>query len=154
MMTVSSQDRKFIQAASQGNLAEVQTGKLALQKSHDAGVKQVAQHLINDHTKAQQQLATLARSLNVTVPSSPNSEQKAIYQKWSKLSGTAFDNSYLHGELQDHVKTINLFQKEIKAGSNSSVKAYAQQTLPALASHESHLKQVAQQKGNSKTAAR
>jgi len=145
--TVSSTDRQFLTKAAQGNLAEVKTGQLALQKSKAASVRQVAQRLITDHTKAQQQLTSLAQSLHVTLPSAPSDAQQATYKKWSKLSGSAFDNSYLSGQMHDHAVTISLFQKEVNSGSNPSVKAWARQTLPTLSGHATHIKQEAQRMG-------
>jgi len=146
--TVSSMDRQFMMHATQGNLAEVKTGQLALQKSKDASVRQVAQRLITDHTKAQQQLTSLAQSLHVTLPSAPSEEQRATYAKWSKLSGSAFDQSYLSGEMKDHAETIALFQKQVHSGSNARVRSWAQQTLPVLSDHAMQLKQAAQRQGN------
>jgi len=145
--SVSSLDRQFLMKAAQGNLAEVKSAKLALQKTSDAGVKQVAQKILNDHTNAQQQLMRLARSLSVTLPSAPSDAQQATYTKWSKLSGSAFDNSYLSGQMHDHAVTISLFQNEVKSGGNPAVKAWAQQTLPVLSGHAMHLKQEAQRMG-------
>jgi putative membrane protein len=152
--TVSSMDRQFMMKATQGNLAEVKTGQLALQKSKDASVRQVAQRLITDHTKAQQQLTSLAQSLHVTLPSALSEEQRATYAKWSKLSGNSFDTSYLSGQMHDHATTISLFQKEVKSGSNPAVKAWAQKTLPVLSNHAMHVKQAAQRQGNPTAAGR
>lgn len=145
--SVSSLDRQFLIKAAQGNLAEVKSAKLALKKSSDTGVKQVAQRILNDHTKAQQQLTSLARSLSVALPAMPSDTQQATYTKWSKLSGNAFDNSYLSGQMHDHAVTISLFQKEVNSGSNPSVKAWARQTLPTLSGHATHIKQEAQRMG-------
>jgi putative membrane protein len=88
-------DRSFMEQVSQGNLAEVHLGKLALQKSKDSGIKPVAQQIVNDHTVAQQQLQNLARSLSVTLPTGPNASQTATYNNLSAMSGSQFDKAYV-----------------------------------------------------------
>jgi predicted outer membrane protein len=46
--TLSAGDRKFLNAAADGSMAEVELGKLALQNAGDAGVKEFGQRLVDD----------------------------------------------------------------------------------------------------------
>ena len=47
--SVSSGDRKFLEKAAQGGMAEVELGKLAAQKAGSADVKQFGQRMVDDH---------------------------------------------------------------------------------------------------------
>src|SRR4051794_14390277 len=58
---LSEADRTFVKEAAIGGLYEVQAGQLAAQKGSSAEVKQMAQHIVDDHTKANQQLKSLAQ---------------------------------------------------------------------------------------------
>ena len=61
-------DRMFVKKALQGGMAEVQLGQLTLQKSNNDQVKQFAQHMIDDHTKLNDQMKPVAQQVGVAVP--------------------------------------------------------------------------------------
>ena len=123
-------DRQFVAAAASGGVAEVDTARLAEQQAGKAEVKSFAQRMITDHTKANQQLASLASQEGLTAPTEPDAKQKATATKLKTLSGTAFDRAYVKDEIQDHKETIALFQKEAKSSQDPQLKQFASQTLP------------------------
>jgi predicted outer membrane protein len=57
----------FVEQAAMINLFEVASGQLALEKSENQEVKDFAQHIVTDHTKATQRLASVAEEANVEV---------------------------------------------------------------------------------------
>lgn len=144
---VSGADQKFLEEVSSGNLAEVQEAQLALQKSSDSEVKRLAQMIIRDHQKAQQEVQQLAQAHNLTLPMEPNALQKASYTKLSKLSGAAFDKKYVAAQIQEHTNTINTFHMITEVGNNLEVKQFAKKTIPALATHAEGFRQVARRMG-------
>src|SRR5918912_462501 len=79
--------RKFMTAAAQGGLAEVQLGRLAAERGGSEAVKQFGQHMVMDHSKANQELMQLAQRKGITLPTEVSSEQKSEADKLSKLSG-------------------------------------------------------------------
>src|SRR5215217_4760244 len=79
-------DHSFIVNASRANLAEVAAGKLALRKSDDADIRAYARRMIADHTKAQAELAGLARAWKTTVPKAPSALQKREAARLESLS--------------------------------------------------------------------
>ncbi len=62
-VSAQSVDSLFLQAATAGNAFEIETSKLALQKSNNAAIKAFAQRMIDDHTKAQQSVNNLLNQL-------------------------------------------------------------------------------------------
>ena len=130
----SKSDQTFITKAIQGNLAEVQMGKLAQQKGQDSRVRDFGKTLEQDHSTNNQKAEALARSLNITPPSAPNAEQKRMYDQMSKLSGDKFDSEFASHMVTDHRKDIAEFSQETKS-SNAQVANYANQTLPDLKKH-------------------
>lgn len=81
-------DRTFAMKAAQGGLAEVEAGRLAQRKAQDEAVKRFAQHMVEDHSKANEELTSLAKSKNVEVPSAPDRQHQAKMEKLEKLSGS------------------------------------------------------------------
>jgi putative membrane protein len=134
-------DRKFIEDAARGGMAEVQLGQLAAQKAQSSEVKQFGQKMVDDHGKANDQLKSIASSKNVTLPTDLDRAHKRDYDRLSKLSGADFDREYMKHMVSDHKKDVSDFRKEAKSGKDTEVKNFASTTLPTL---EQHL-QMAQQ---------
>ena len=134
---LSSSDRKFVEEAARGGIAEVQLGKLAAQKGASAEVKQFGQRMVDDHSKANDKLQQIASSKGVAVPSEMDAASKREYDKLQKLSGPQFDQEYMKSMVSDHQKDVKDFQKEQKAAKDSDLKAFVTNTLPTL---EEHLK--------------
>jgi putative membrane protein len=138
---VTPSDKRFMRAAAEGNMAEVQLGRLALQKSSNADVRKFAQRMIDDHGKANGELEQVAAKEGVTLPHQPDAKQKATKVTLSKLSGDTFDKAYMQDMLKDHKTDIAHFKTESSSGHNPAVKNFATQTLPTL---ESHLREAEQ----------
>jgi len=126
--------QRFITRAIQGNLAETALGQLAQQKGASDGVRNFGQQLTADHTAANQRATAVATQLGVTPPTEPNSQQKAVYDRMSKLSGAAFDRQFIKHMVDDHKKDIAEYQKESRK-PNDPAAAYANETLPTLQQH-------------------
>jgi putative membrane protein len=130
-------DEHFIKEAAIGGLAEVELGKLASEKAQSADVKRFGQKMVDDHGKANDELKTLAKDKNVTLPTEIDAKHKAVTDRLSKLSGDAFDRAYMQAMLKDHREDVAAFRTESKSGKDGDVKAWAAKTLPTL---EEHLK--------------
>lgn len=132
---LSSSDRKFIDDAVRGGLAEVQLGKLAAQKAASAEVRQFGQRMVADHSKANDRLQQIASSKGVAVPNEMDAASKREYDKLQKLSGPQFDREYMKSMVSDHQKDVKDFQKEQNAARDSDLKAFVTNTLPTLQEH-------------------
>jgi putative membrane protein len=136
---MSAADSKFIKEAAVGGMEEVTLGQLAAQKATDPDVKNFGQKMVDDHSKANDQLKQLASQKGVTVASAlPASKQKEVDQL-SKLSGAAFDKKYVSMMVQDHKKDVAEFKKESTKAKDSDLKSWASTTLPTL---QDHLKMI------------
>jgi putative membrane protein len=125
---------KFLQHVIEGNLAEIQLGKLAQEKSMDDGIRAFGDMLVTDHSAGNEKAMQVASSLGVNAPAEPNKTQKATYDKLSKLSGSAFDRQFAKMMVDDHKRNIREFEKESKS-SNAQVAQFAKDTLPTLREH-------------------
>ena len=135
--TIASGDRKFMEKAAQGGMAEVQLGKLATEKASADAVKQFGQRMVDDHGKANDQLKQLASQKGVTLPTTMDRSSQKEYDRLSKLSGSDFDQEYMKHMVSDHKKDVRAFKSEIKKAKDNDLKQWAQNTLPVL---EEHLK--------------
>ena len=140
-------DRVFMLHAAQGNMAEIMTGRLALRKSRNAGVRRVAQTLITGHTMAQRDLAKTFRVRGMALPTKPGVMQQATYNMLSRLSGSAFDKAFMAAQVEAHEKTIVLFEHESMTGRDALARAHATNKLPDIIGHTAMIYTVAQQVG-------
>ena len=139
----------FITRAMQGNLAEVQIGKLAQQKGTTQKAKSLGQILNNDHQANQEKAEQVAKQTGVTPPTSPSAMQKSDYDRLSKLSGAEFDRQFAAMMVKDHRKDVSEFRREARV--KSPVGEYAKQTLPTL---RKHLRAAERLEHSGRTAAR
>jgi putative membrane protein len=128
--------------AAAGGLAEVQLGRLASQKALRSEVKEFAQMMVTDHTRANDQLMKMAQSKGVTTPPSLKPDHKAAQDHLSKLSGEAFDRAYIQHMVKDHQKDVALFRKQSTGASDAEVKQFASATLPTLQKHLARAQEI------------
>jgi putative membrane protein len=133
-MMVHAADQKFMTDAAKGGMMEVQLGQTAQQKASSDQVKELGKKIEQDHTQANKELADLAKSKNVSLPTDMGTE-KSSSDKISAMSGAAFDKAYVKAMIRDHKKDIKEFERESTSGMDSDVKAFAAKTLPALREH-------------------
>lgn len=127
-------DHKFAMEAAMGGMAEVEMGRLAAQKGASDEVRQFGQRMVDDHSKANEELMRVASSKGMTPPTL-DAKHRAAMQKLSALSGEKFDKEYVKMMVGDHKKDVSEFQKEANRGADPDLKAFAASTLPMLQEH-------------------
>src|SRR5947209_15414177 len=132
---VPGADKKFAMMVAQTDLAEIQVGNLALQKSTDPQVKQIAQKLVDDHTKTSTAMKEIAAKKGMTVPTETDARHKALATKLEAESGKDFDKDFVAANSKDHHKVVQAFEKESTKGQDPDIKQFATQFLPAIQEH-------------------
>ena len=132
---VPAADKKFMREAAEGGLAEVELGKLATEKASSEEVKKFGQRMVDDHSKANEELKQLASSKSVNLPSDLTAKDKMTKERLSKLSGESFDRAYMQDMVKDHKKDVADFARESNRAKDPDVKQFASKTLPTLKDH-------------------
>lgn len=130
-------DANFMKQAAENGHAEVETSKMALQKASHPEVKKFAQQMVDDHTKANEELMALAKTKGVELPTGPSLVQKGKAKAMLETAeGEKFDQRYVASMGVDaHEDTLKLFRKAAKDAKDPEVKAWATKTVPALEHH-------------------
>jgi putative membrane protein len=155
--TVSSSDKKFMEKAAKDGMAEVKLGQLAAQKASAPEVKQFGQRMVDDHSKANDQLKQIASNKGVTLPTELDKSAQKEHDKLSKLSGAEFDREYMNHMVSDHKKAISEFKNEANKAKDADLKQFASSTLPILEEHlnlANTAEQVAKNEGKTQTSSR
>jgi putative membrane protein len=129
-------DADFAVNAADGGLYEVQLATLALTKATSSRVKQFAQMMVDDHSKANAELKSLASQKNIVLPDVMSEKcQKKYYDLDQKKQGNEFDREYIDQMVKDHKEDIDVFEKEADKGNDGEVKSWASGKIATLRHH-------------------
>ena len=148
---LSMAEKTFVEKAAKGNLAEVELGKLASQKSDNPEVKAFGEQMVTDHSKANDNLKPIADAGGVQWPTALTGEPKTLYDRLSKLSGPSFDKVYIQAMVTDHKRVAQEYKTAAGKAKDSQLKSYVDQTLPIVEQHLSHAQKVQQSAGGPKS---
>lgn len=117
---VSTGDRNFVQDQWADGDAEVQLGKMAAERGANAEVKRFAEMMVQDHTRAGEQLKQIAAQYSIQPDSKEADEHKAAMDKLSKLRGAEFDREYINQMIDDHQDVVNDLQRRVDYNGTAS----------------------------------
>lgn len=129
---------KFVEKASISGMFEIESSKIALERSTNAEVKAFAQQMIDDHTKADAGLKAAAKQANVeaSLQKSLDEKHQKIITKLKEVEADKFDKKYLDEQEDAHDDAVELFEDYAEKGDNADLKKFAADTLPTLKAHD------------------
>lgn len=141
---IDKADSAMLKDIAEANMAEVATGKLALEKSASPEVKKFAQMMVDDHTNGLKEAQTLATAKSVDLPDEPNVKHKAAAKQLQALKADTFDSHYIkQAGVGDHKDTVALLKKTQSKAKDADLKALATKMLPIVQEHLKHAQQLA-----------
>jgi putative membrane protein len=147
----------FVTLVAASDMFEVQSSKIALQRSTDAGVKRFAQMMIEAHTKTTAKLKSLiAGESDLSPPTALPSDLQAKLDTLGSVSPADFDKTYLDDQVDGHQSTLNVMQRYAKDGDQEPLKQFAADTAPIVQQHLDKAKALrdALDKSSANTAAK
>ena len=131
----SNSAKTFAKKASAAGLAEVNLSQLAVRFSRNPAVRQFAQRMVEDHTKANGELTTLANRKSIALAERMDEKHQKKFNELSKMSGSEFDAAFMQCMVMDHEEAVKLFESASKNCDDKDLKAWAGNTLPTLKEH-------------------
>lgn len=128
-------DEEFMKKVAEGGHNEMGLSRVALDKGVTGETQNFANMMVQDHTKAGNELKPIAAQKNVTLPADMDADHKAMRDQMKNLSLEQVQQRYAQQMITDHEKTVAVFQSEIENGKDADVKAFAQKTLPTIQEH-------------------
>lgn len=128
-------DALFAREAALGGAAEVEAARLAARKAQSGGVKDFANLMMSDHSKANDKLRAAIESDSIKTSTAPDLDHKVMLDQLSQASGKGFDELYIRGQVMEHQKTAQLYEWIIDSGQDPRLTEYAMQTLPIVLHH-------------------
>lgn len=128
-------DTEFAVDAADASLLEVRLGELAQTNGASAKVKELGKTMVTDHTKANEELKSLASQKNIALPGALSEESQKDYDDLAEKRGADFDKAYADAMVDGHKKVIKKFQKQADDGKDPDLRSWASGKLPALQHH-------------------
>ena len=128
--SLSEKDKTFMKKAVKGGMMEVTMGKVAEQKAQSDDVKSFGKRMVTDHSKANDELKSIASKKGFELPSKEHSA------KWTS------DKAYIDMMVKDHEKDLAEFKEEASSGSDSDVKKFADDTAKIVQEHLDLAKEI------------
>jgi len=139
----SNPDMKFVQEAAMGGMMEVTLGRIAQTRGNSQQVKELGRMMVEDHSRANQELMALAKKKNWTTPATLGPAMQEATERLARLKGDEFDRAYIQEMEKDHRKDIREFQTEAERGTDADLKSWAGGKVPVLQSHLEHVMSAA-----------
>jgi putative membrane protein len=166
--SISTSDRNFVNDILSDGLAEVETAKLAKDHAANPDVKRFAQMMIDDHTKAGDQLKQIMNTYAIPQDARIDDKHQKLMDKLSKLNGAEFDKEYMSAMVDDHGDAVRDLRSRVDenrsvtdrlTGKNpenpaavkpepaddhvkASINEWAANTLPTIERHLDRAKQI------------
>ena len=141
MLSVDESTASFMTAVADVSMTEVKAGELARDKATNPRVKSFAEMMVRDHSKANDELNSLAGRKNVTLPANISDEHQKKLNDLQKKTGKDFERAYMDMMVDGHQSAINDFNKQ-KDNKDADVKDWVNKMLPALQMHLDSAKAV------------
>jgi putative membrane protein len=129
-------DRNFLEKAVQSGLKEVDVSQSVVNRLTNPQVKQFAEMMVTEHSRANAELMSLAAAKGVTAPA----KESKFAEKWSKKTDE-LDEDYMEEMVEDHENAVKLYEKASKS-EDAEIAAFARKTLPKLQQHFAQAKEL------------
>jgi putative membrane protein len=133
--TLNATDVKFVKHEAAAGMAVVKLAELGVKKAANPDVKALAETIVAEHTKANEELAGLAKTKGVELSAMIDPADAGDFQKLEKSSGPEFDKEFLAQLTSGHKKCVSNFEAASKDAKDSDLKAWVDKMIPALKAH-------------------
>ena len=136
---------EFVRKAAIGNLFEIETSRLALERTQSAEVRAFARQMVDDHGKlaAQMQQTLQQPNRGVPVPTELDPPHAGKLDALRKTEGDEFDRRYLGMQLQAHTQALALHRAYAERGDQPELRSFAETAMALVERHLRHVQALA-----------
>ena len=130
----------FVAQAAFGNMFEIESSKLALERSKAAPVKAFAQRMVDDHSAAAVKFKEAVLEAKLAMPPDKlDAKRQTVLGELAGKQADDFDRAYIEAQYKAHVETVELFKGYAQGGEDTRMRAFAAELLPTLEAHLQHV---------------
>lgn len=146
--SAEANDMLFVRAAAQSNVYEIGAARHAVQNVQTQEVKDFAQQIIDDHTKASSHLIEIAGGIGVQPNSDMTDAQQLNTNALSAMNGAELESAYLEQQVLAHQEAVSLFETASGMVQSQELQTFIDETLPVLEEHLQMAQELMQAKGS------
>jgi putative membrane protein len=143
-VTPNKKAADYVNKASIGDMFEIESSKVAQEKSNNQSIKDFAAMMVKDHTDSSQKIKDAAAKSNLQPASALDKSHGKMLDDLKKASAEKFDKLYLDDQGKAHREALTLHRNYAKSGDNADLKSAAAQIAPVVQQHLDHLKALQQ----------
>jgi predicted outer membrane protein len=131
----SATSTAFAATAAQDGMVEVALAGLALRKSGNQEVRQLAQRMVQDYAQSNERLDSIVKCEGLVLPTELDAKHSVTIERLDATSGSEFDKAYLKHIGEKHSKAVTLFESASRSG-DPDMAAFARNGLSMLQEHQ------------------
>jgi putative membrane protein len=136
----------YIAKAGAGDLWEIESSKALLAKSGNAEVKKFAQMMIDQHGQSTAKIKTAATTAKIEVAAPKlDPDQQKMLDEIKQADAAGIDAVYLGHQRTAHDAALALHKAYAESGDTDSLKKAANEIVPVVETHRSHLDKLGKQ---------
>jgi putative membrane protein len=133
----------FVASVVSGNLFEIESSKLALDRTKSDRIKGFANRMIDDHGVAAIKFRQAVNDANLTPPPEKlDAKHQAVFDDLKAKDAGTFDKAYIDAQYTVHVETIDLFKAYVRGGDHWRIRQFADELLRTLHAHLDQVKKM------------
>lgn len=134
-MATATDSRTFMNMAHSTNMFEIESSRLALQRSNNQFVRAFAQRMITDHSRLMQEMMPMHRQPSMRMMP----QHMAMMQRLRSAPAASFDRMYHQEHMMAHQQAVNLHSTYAARGDNQALRVLAARAVPVLQMHMQEL---------------
>jgi putative membrane protein len=133
----------YVPRAQTGSAFEIESSKIAVQRAQKKEVKEFAQQMVDDHSRAAAKFAAAVQQSGMKAnPAALDTDSLNKLEVLRSASMSAFDRTYVTMQVEAHEKSLSLHQGYAQGGDKMPLKAAAQETVPMIQHHLQDIRSI------------
>jgi putative membrane protein len=136
VLTASS-GQQYVELAGGSDLYEIESARLALEKTQNADIRALAQMILTDHERSTRELTAAAGRAQPPIPVAPSmtAEQQANVQALRAAAAETFDREYLQQQIRAHEQALGLVTHYSANGDVEPLRGHASTVADPIRQH-------------------
>ncbi|MDX1950709.1 MAG: DUF4142 domain-containing protein [Verrucomicrobiota bacterium] len=144
---LADKETDFVKEALKGNMMEMKMGQMGADKAQNQELKQFGETLVKDHSRANEELRTIAQKKGVELPTEVHKNHDKKMDNLPEQAGAEWDKAFARHMVKDHKKDIKKYEQASRDCKDQELKAYIDKTLPTLRQHLQTAQSIARNLG-------
>lgn len=132
----------YVSNAAEGDMYEIRAAEIALERSQDADVRALAEMIRDDHTRASEAFAPLARAAGQTIPTELDERRQGLLDNLRGADADEFERVWLMQQVAAHNEALTLHRGFADNEEHADLAAHAESVVAPVTRHLEHAERL------------